>query len=486
MTEFHGHVTAVAQEVLGDETTTAYLAGQTVIGVADTVDFYEEGGSVLIAGEVYTYSEMDDGDDSNTPSITLTSGLLADLPAESRVDVWNPNAGAVVTEWSATVTDDNDGSAMTAPLTHTLVALLAEGVGGLVGESVVCRTDEAGEWWVVEVIGARPRIQPGFFVSGGIGTDTVVWAGTENGRRAQLDGIDGALECFNSSNVQTVNLDGDVNYIEGSLATAASGARVEIGAGDNLGDPVDEIRLFSGEGHETASAYVRVMVDEPEPILLPGVDEALLELRPPAWSGAPAVRPVLYLATGLSNGGASSASLLADSVTVGGSGGVTIGGNLNATMGAGSIGTGTVRDSVDARVPVVLAAMGHIERSETAQSIASGGAPTVVTWATSTVAGRGGVSYSAGVFTLAQAGTYLTKVYTSFPAGVGARRQCQIRKNGTVGAQTNQTPPTTGVWSAVTTELLDYAAGDTIDVRVFQDSGGALVITGAITIHRVA
>lgn len=149
-------------------------------------------------------------------------------------------------------------------------------------------------------------------------------------------------------------------------------------------------------------------------------------------------------------------------------------------------GTDTARAVTPSNITAMFDDMAHSERTESSQSISTGGTPTVVNWSTSSVAERGGLSFSSGVFTVGTAGTYMVRVYVSFPNAAGARRQIQIRKNGVVGPQTNQTPPTTGVWSSVTTEVLDYAANDTIDVRVFQDSGGSLTLTASIAIHRIA
>ena len=98
MAEFHGHVASVVEEVQGSETTADLTAAETVVPIAETADF-AEGTDVLIAGEVYTVADVDD----DAPSITLETGLVADVDAETRVDVWNVSTGRAVSEWIATL-----------------------------------------------------------------------------------------------------------------------------------------------------------------------------------------------------------------------------------------------------------------------------------------------------------------------------------------------------------------------------------------------
>lgn len=346
--EFHGHVASVVEVTLGSSTTADLTAAETVIPVAEIAD-YAEGLDVLIADEVYEIADVDEGEETGEPTITLASGLAADVDAETRVDVWD--GSSTVKEWLATVTDDTDGSAMEAPLTHSLIALLPADVRGIVGESVVARQDEVGEWWVVEVIGSTPAYDPGFIRTGGLGADTVVWAGTENGRRAQLDGIDGALEAFNDANEQTVNLDGANNYVEGTFATAPPGEpRVEIGPGELGGFPSTEVRLPSGSANEgvTSGGLSIATADDRGA----GAEEVgIVRLAAPSWTGDGGGPPAINLET-VSSGGTdgSIVRINADQVVV------TSDTFDGVTMGSGSVGTGGFRDSVDARVAAATSA----------------------------------------------------------------------------------------------------------------------------------
>ena len=87
METFSGHVLSPATQVPdGSETTADLTAGATVISVINADDFFE-GSHVCIDGEVYAYDDdlIDDGDTSGTPSITLDSGLVANVDSGTPV-----------------------------------------------------------------------------------------------------------------------------------------------------------------------------------------------------------------------------------------------------------------------------------------------------------------------------------------------------------------------------------------------------------------
>jgi hypothetical protein len=160
----HKRVSSVTPEPLGDETTAALLTGVTLIELSNSGDFYEDGGHALIAGEVYAYSAVEEGEDDDTPepSITLDTGLLADIPVGTPVEVWNPDTGAVVVDWMVEVTDDTDGSAGVAYLDHALIPLLPEGLPPGVGDSVVVTVDDFGDWHVTGILGRSPMLNAAF------------------------------------------------------------------------------------------------------------------------------------------------------------------------------------------------------------------------------------------------------------------------------------------------------------------------------------
>ena len=190
--EFHARIDSISPDPLGDETTAALLTGATEIPLADTADFSEAGGSVRIDGEVYTYSTMEEGDEygETSPTITLDSGLVADVADGTRVEVWNPSAndgaGGVVTDWLVEVTDDTAGTAGTggtAYLSHTLIPLMTDGSPSLVGESVIVRVESDDTWRVIEVIGKTPALDPGYIKTGTLAATTTVIAGDPEGKR---------------------------------------------------------------------------------------------------------------------------------------------------------------------------------------------------------------------------------------------------------------------------------------------------------------
>lgn len=496
METFEGHILTEAVQVVDTvETADDYVAGDFVLAISE-IGPLVGGSQVRINGTVYPYDESllvtDEAVDFST--VTLSTPLVADAPTGTILESWNPNAkggaGDVNAEWKVQVAPDAEpeSSGHTATLDDSMIPTTPDEKPVQIGESVTVQVQDDSSWLVLRQVGATPEIDPGYFRTGTIQADVQITVGDPDGKRVVIDGSP-AIEAYDATNTQTVNIDGEDNYMTGTLSTAPDGQRIEIGAGPAGGLPTNEVRFISGLPDETDAAKLRVYTQP-----LGGGDVGTVEMTAAALSTDGAAPPVVRLTTGLSGVATNSAQVEAYDINLVATNdillqpddAVVVVGVMDATMRDGSVGSGTFRDSVDARIAALLAGMGHIERAESAQSIATGGSPTVVTWATSTVAGRGGISYSGGVFTLAEAGTYLTKVYTSFPNAGGARRQCQIRKNGVVGVSTNQSPPTTGVWSAETTEVLDYAAGDTIDVRVFQDSGGALTITGTITIHRLA
>ena len=346
--EFYGQVLSEAVKVPdASETTADLLTGDTVIPLARIGDFVM-GTHVQIDGNVYAYDDdlTDDGEESGVRSITLTDPLTADVAEGTAVYSWNPNAnggaGEINAEWLVQVTAPGEEDGHPAYLLHTLVAMLPADKPVAVGDSVRVKVDDDdGSWMVTNIEGSTPGYDPGFFVSGGIGTDTVIYAGTENGRRAQLDGIDGALEAYNAANEQTVNLDGANNYVEGTFATAAEGSRVALGEGGGTGFPTDEVRIYSGEPSESLPTKFRAGVLD----LGGGVTRGITQLFGFDWSGAPGELPSVELTTGSDDGSVGSAvDVTADQINLNAN--VTVGGTVDATMSDGSVGTGTFQTSV--------------------------------------------------------------------------------------------------------------------------------------------
>lgn len=357
MTEVHKRVASVTPVALSDETTADLLTGATVIPLANSGDFYEGGGRVLIAGEVYTYSEIEEGEDDDTPdpSITLDSGLLADLPSGSVVEEWDPSAnggaGAVAVDYMVDVTDDVDGSPGTAYLHYTLIPMLPEGLPPGVGDSVVVRIDDDDDWWVVNVVGRRATVGFDHVRTGTLDVDQELTVGTPDAQRVVIKGTP-AIELYNATNEQTGNLDGEENFLQGSIGTDAPGnPRVEVGQGSTFIHDAQEVRLYTEDADEVTPGAVTVDV-------VSGVGH--INVISPEFDGA--ITALLQLGSG---SGASAALLSGAFVTLEARGAVadpsdptitldsstnliTIVGNVDATLGDGSIGTGTIASSAKA------------------------------------------------------------------------------------------------------------------------------------------
>lgn len=292
MQEVHKRVAAVTPVTLGDETTAALLIGATTIPLANSGDFYEAGGQVLIAGNVYAYSTVEEGEDDDTPepSITLDTGLLADLPEGSIVEEWDPSAdggaGAVAVDYMVDVTDDVDGSPGQAYLHYTLIPMLPEGLPPGVGDSVVVRIDDDDDWWVVNVIGRRATVGFDHVRTGTLDVGTVLTVGTEDAQRVVIDGSP-VIKAYDATNEQTVNIDGVQNFMQGSTATDAPGnPRVEVGQGSAFLSDAQEVRYYTEDAREEAPAALSAATEGGAgslTILSPAFDDpdaaALLQLR---------------------------------------------------------------------------------------------------------------------------------------------------------------------------------------------------------------
>lgn len=365
MTTFTGHVVSEAVQVPdASEATVDLVTGDTVIPIARADDFFE-GTHARIDGEVYEYDDelTDDGEESGVASITIAApGLVADVAEGMSVESWNPSArngeGEVNCEWKVQVAPDGDESpdGHPATLSDSLIPTTSASMPLMIGDAVTVEVEGDGSWLVLNKLGGTPGISPAFWVSGGMGTDTVVWAGTENGRRAQLDGIDGALEAFNDANEQTVNLDGENNYVQGTFATAADGLRVEIGPGPDGLSALNEVRFHSGLGHETIPGILRVQSNSD-----PFVPSGTLTLMPPEFDNVSTDTPTFSMSSGTPDGDPSGISLstgllsVAANVSIGGSIGVS--GTTDANMRNGSIGSGTFADEIYAAIDTAVDAL---------------------------------------------------------------------------------------------------------------------------------
>jgi len=104
-------------------------------------------------------------------------------------------------------------------------------------------------------------------------------------------------------------------------------------------------------------------------------------------------------------------------------------------------------------------------------SVASGDG-TLVTW---NVLASDRISYSAGVFTVQDAGVYILAVILGWEGATTGDRLCRVRKNGSGFSFLGNTTPTTA--TATTTNIAidtELSSGDTIAVYARQSSGATL------------
>lgn len=180
----HGHVDSVRLELAGDVVTSALSVGATQVPIGDAADFDESGGQVRIADVTYTYTMLDDGDDSGAPLLEIAPSLAVAVAAGDPVRVWNSHTSppGYVKEWVASVTDDLDGNSIEATVSHALIGRLDEGVEALTGRSVVCAMDEDGDWVVTDVLGESAVITGALIRTSPDGNRVELWENPETGQ----------------------------------------------------------------------------------------------------------------------------------------------------------------------------------------------------------------------------------------------------------------------------------------------------------------
>lgn len=140
-------------------------------------------------------------------------------------------------------------------------------------------------------------------------------------------------------------------------------------------------------------------------------------------------------------------------------------------------GTWAAAPSEIALPPFELALVQMSAQRSTTQSIPNN-TSTVAVFPTVLTDSHGGLNTATGVYTAPRAGiatVFASGLWTGSATGV---RQVVVTKNGSsIGGDATDTSPA-GNFSQRATAKFTVAAGDTIDVRVFQTSGGALNFAG--------
>lgn len=312
----NGLVTSVAWVPQGSELTAAAIIGATTLYVESTVDFDDAGGDLEINGDRYEYDSCDEDADT----ITLTTPLTAAVAEDDRVLV--VSGGQTAIEYVAFVTmGEGDDAEVAIPYEQR-----DKWPEGAYDEPVPVVLSNDLEM-ILSVPGRTPIVDGSFLDPDTVTAGRVI-VGDEAG--VHLDITDGKVETWSGLTDETPGFIDPIDYGgRGALWLATSTA--------NPHNDRSELLLVSGTAVSTP----------PLATLLTGVFDAY------------ATSNILLHADNLIDISAGTTlDIAADTVTVAAdsvyfsSGPVTVDAlfTLGATMGAGSVGTGTFRDSVDARV----------------------------------------------------------------------------------------------------------------------------------------
>lgn len=278
------------------------------------------------------------------------------------------------------------------------------------------------------------RLSVGKLVAGFIQASSYIAAGTPGGRRVEMQGTAGAFRAYNASNVQTVNIDGANNYVEGKFATGISGQRVEISDSGTGG----QVQMFTGNAGEVGAL-----------------------LRSSVYDGDHTAEITSGRSAGAISAGKPAANLRV---------------KCDETFGP----------YVTTNAPFVMTQPYSFRVRSATQSIPNT-TWTVVTWPTNDntreVVYNSGISGAFGAMDLAL-GVYMVTVYVTFDTNATGRRGLRVRGGNAVGSTTVYTetvlPPNSGTTTGVAISALVplfSASADELFVEAFQSSGAALNIT---------
>lgn len=150
-----GRVLAVTTHTVGDQVVGAHAAGVTVLQLDESSEFPTGGGTVSTPLGLLTYTSVDPETDTMTLTTGLPTGGLAD---EARIELWDTDRGAVVTEVVASVRlegDEDDGDPYEATVPQNLRAYLSDDMPDDDGPLV--EIDVEGEA-VTDVPGRTPKL----------------------------------------------------------------------------------------------------------------------------------------------------------------------------------------------------------------------------------------------------------------------------------------------------------------------------------------
>lgn len=210
-----GRVVSVDFRRDGSRLTADASIGATVLYVEQPGDFDEDGGQVLVGGDVYTYSNLDE----DAGSITIDPALSVASVVDDPVDIFDTEVGTIVVEYVALVLlDDQDpgDEPIEVSINHALFDYLADGVRGAAAENVTLSPDGPDDYVISQVDGKE--------VDNLAVDEAVVLAG---------EAILQAEDSLTAAQLAQAILDGEIDYYYTTSAPWANGSTAHD---DDLGD----------------------------------------------------------------------------------------------------------------------------------------------------------------------------------------------------------------------------------------------------------
>lgn len=151
--QIEGRLIAMSQVPFGSTVTADAPVGATVLEVAETGDFDEDGGQLAtVDGLVYDYIAVDE----DAATLTLATGLTAALTVDDPVNLYDSELAGVIVEYVGLVLlDDQDpgDEPIEVTIQHSLVDLLAETIRGGAAEAVTLVRDGDDDFMIWQVDG---------------------------------------------------------------------------------------------------------------------------------------------------------------------------------------------------------------------------------------------------------------------------------------------------------------------------------------------
>ena len=151
--QIEGRLIAMSQVPLGSTLTADAPVGATVLEVAETGDFDEDGGQLAtVDGLVYDYIAVDE----DAATLTLATGLTAAMTVDDPVNLYDSELAGVIVEYVGLVLlDDQDpgDEPIEVTIQHSLVDLLAETIRGGAAEAVTLVRDGDDDFMIWQVDG---------------------------------------------------------------------------------------------------------------------------------------------------------------------------------------------------------------------------------------------------------------------------------------------------------------------------------------------